>query len=461
MSPFATQEYMDSGSETVSTAMAEMQANATASDDENEATTDAVGNAFMGIGAAIAIIPGVGTIIGVVLAAIGAIVRWFAKLFYIECDKYHCGGYDKSSSFDKTNYDNHLKALVGMHPGHEAKWTHQSDCGCSYKSHKCLFIRYIHDGLIVEGLDLDVMETEPEAAGQVRGANGLRFPGYFVNDGKIIGETAANAECIEHWRKGPYTPLGPNGKKISAGFGGGNPSTDDLVKSLTRPWECPAGTYYARSWKVHNVLTWMELDKILCRTMECMEEVLEGMPAVGSDSVHDQRRRRGSRWYASIVWMMHDVWVYGRQLGAARFREILRDAGVDERTFVTLDEMRKGKKYDPINVPFEWWPFMRYVSFWQMRSVLQEMHDEFPAVPAMTKMEGEPRGQESRAQSTVLGPMMLPILQPITFGERLKPRPAPRRLGRRGPSIAVLAFGFGAAAVGAYAIYRVIAPTES
>jgi hypothetical protein len=453
---------MDSGSETVSTAMAEMAANATASDDENEATTDAVGNALMGIGAAIAIIPGVGTIIGVVLAAIGAIVRWFAKLFYIECDKYHCGGYDRDTSYDRRNYTRHLQALVGLHPGNESKWTNKSDCGCDYKSHRCSFIKYFHDGLIVEGLDVDVMEAEPVSAGQVRGANALRMPQLFLGDGRVIGKTAANAWCIERWRtNSKYAPLTANGRRLYLGWGGSNPSTDEIVKSMSEPWTCPAGTYFARSWKVHNILAWMELDQILCRTMECMEDVLEGMPAVGEDDVHDQRRRRGSRWYASIVWMMHDVWVYGRKLGGERFREILREAGVTETAIDVLGQMRKGKEYEPMDVPFEWWPFMRFVSFWQMRAMLVEMHDEFPYVPVMTKMDGEPRGAEARAQSTVLGPMMLPILQPITFGDRLKPRPAPRRLGRRGPSIGVLAFGVGAAAVGAFAIYKLIAPTES
>lgn len=430
MSPFATQQYMDEGSDTVNGAMAEMAANAGAEDAESEAVTDAVGDAMMAIGAGIVAVAGesvIGAVVGIVIAAIGAIVKWFAKLFYVECDKYHCGGYDRNTKTRRRRYAQHQQALVGVNLTRASKSATdaESNCRCKLRSHECSFIRYMHDGLMVNGIDLDQTDAQPTTAGRVRGVNGY---GRGYNEG-----------CERYWRDhADYKPLKEDGNAISTG-------------SRSDPWENSIDSYYGRSFRVHAVLWWMQ-EHILCRTMECMEDVLLNTTSVEGDSSGNQKRRRGSRWYASIVWMMNDVWETGKKLGWSEFERLSREVGANDTVIADLHKMRDGHVYPPEQMPFQWWPFLYHFSWWQLRDLLIKMKPLFPYEPPVG--QAAPEGEEARVRTVTLAPMLIPIRTAVKFNRNMQPVPA--HVGPRGPGLGTIAFGAGAAAIGAFAVYKLV-----
>jgi len=241
-----------------------------------------------------------------------------------------------------------------------------------------------------------------------------------------------------------------------------------------KPWANGEQTYYYRAWRVQKVLYWIiGKDKkykgiefidsnILCRTMKCMEETIRETSSIEDDSAFNQKRRRGSRWYASIVWMMTDIFNAGQHLiaqaktpeeGWTLFGQILKDSGCNNYTLNVLRDMAKGKKYKQDAVPWPFFPLMREVTFTQMREILMNLKPYFPyeyKAPVVPQPEGE------KARSSM--PIIVPVTTPISFNRMMQP--IPEKLDSPGPGWGTILLGLGAAAIGTYALYKALAPAE-
>jgi hypothetical protein len=454
---FMTQELVDGDSEFVLVAQQDMEAGADAARASQVATTEYVGDALMAIGLAVVGVTGAsgwGAIVGAVIAAVGAIVKWLVTLFFVECDKYHCGGYKRNTTTRRKTYRAHVRSLVGVYVPDSWEYRSEKNCYCNHKSHHCRFVQYMHDGLIIRGQDWDHVEGAPSESGEVRGANAL-----------VTGGGSKN--CHEHWRKHDKArPLNESGGEIPVG------------KEKKKPWECAENSYYYRAWKVRSILKWItgpsdgyhkgdRSENILCRTMECMEETLEKTSSAGNDSAFNQKRRRGSRWYASIVWMQRDIWELGQHLvssgktpaeGWTRLGSYFQESGCSEKALDTIREMAAGKVYTPEELPFPWTPLFAHIDFWQMRKILIAMKPAFPWIRDKKPEGGEPYGEEARERSAVLAPMLIPVREPIMF--RIGMKPIPAKLGSTGPGWGTIALGTSATLIGAYAIYKLMAPSE-
>ena len=447
---FKTQESLDGNSEFVLVAQQDMEAGTDAARAENVAATQYAGEVLMGVGA-IVLAAGsetiVGAVIGALLVAVGAILSFFADMFHIECDKYHCGGYDRNTNTREKVYRAHIRSLIGIYVPDSYEYNAEDNCYCSHKSHHCRFVQYMHDGLIMRGQNWDAIEEAPAESGEVRGANGAVLSG-------------GTKGCTKHWREHPDArPLDENGREIPSG------NRDDQ-------WLNPEGSYYYRAWKVRAILSWMQgydsiHENLLCRTMECMEEVFENTSSAGEDSAFNQKRRRGSRWYASIVWMMRDIWEMGQFMiseartpaeGWQKFGHVLQDSGVNSHTLGVINEMAGGRVYTQEELPFPWTPLFARVSFWQMREILIKLKPHFPWIANEKPTGGEPVGEAAREKAAVLAPMLVPIREPMIFSRGMKPIPA--KLGGTGLSWGTIALGIGAITVGAYAVYTLLAPKE-
>lgn len=440
MNPFATQEFMDGGSEAVGGVMSDIETAAGAQDAKNQVITDRTGDALMGVGAGIVAIAGetvVGAIVGIVIAACGAIVKYLARLFYVECDKYHCQGFDRKTRTEKRVYKEHQQAVVGVDIIKAKRADTEHDCSCKLRSHECTLVRYMHDGLMVEGIDFKATENTPTRTGRVRGANAIASGG--------------NSGCVEYWRKNPKAmPLDERGNPLPVG--------DPRKES-----DNPKDSYYYRAWRVRNLLLWMQ-EKMLCRTMECMEDVIKNTTEVEGDSAFNQKRRRGSRWYSSIVWMMRDIWEYGEKIektNPGRLSQIATKAGANQEALKALKDIKSGKVYKESELPWIWWPFLKHFSFWQLRKMLIDMKDEFPYEPRVSIVcgaKGMPQGAEARKRSVVTKPMVSAITTAVKFTPKMQPIPA--KIGSRGPGWGILAFGGIAALIGGYTIYKVVSEKE-
>lgn len=242
----------------------------------------------------------------------------------------------------------------------------------------------------------------------------------------------------------------------------------------TAPWKNGEQTYYYRAWRVQKILYWIIGENktykgiefidpnILCRTMKCMEDTINETSSIEDDSSFNQKRRRGSRWYASIVWMMTDIFSAGQHLieqaknpaeGWTLFGQILKDSGCNDATLQTLRNMAKGKAYKQSDIPWPFFPLIREVTFAQMREILINLKPHFP-YEYKAPVVPQPQGEEAR--STM--PIVVPVLTPISFNEMMQPIPA--KLGSTGPGWGTIMLGLGAAAVGAYALYSVLAPAK-
>jgi hypothetical protein len=318
----------------------------------------------------------------------------------------------------------------------------------------------MHDGLIMRGQDWDRVDEIPSESGEVRGANALVLSG-------------GSKGCHEYWRQhDDAKPLDKNGKDIPIGGG------DNGRLPSQEPWKNAENSYYYRGWKVRSILEWItgptdgfhkgdRSENILCRTMECMEEVIENTSSANGDSGFNQKRRRGSRWYSSIVWMQRDIWEMAQNLienartpaeGWTKFGQILQEAGCHSKTLDVIRDMAAGKTYTPEELPFPWTPLFERISFWQMREILILMKPHFPWGYKKAPSGGEPTG-EARERSAVLAPMLMQVREPMIFRYGLKPVPA--KLGSRGPGLGTIALGTGAALIGAYASYKLMAPSEA
>lgn len=424
---FKTLELLDGGGEELSLALNAMDADAGADDKENVRIAEAVGTGIAAAGAVCVLIPVVGDILAIVLAACGALITWLAKYFVIKCDQYHCTGYDRKYEYQKKLYRAHQRNLVGVNIPDDWR-TARFDCSCDQNYNHCSFIRYMHDGMISDGIEYAVLQTSPTKVGRVRGAN-------------AIG-SGANEGCVEHWRnKAEAMPLDSKGKPLPKGE-----QTDPAKAHLNAQ-----GSYYRRAWVVRQVLLWMETH-ILCRTMNCMEQVLLSASKTDDDSQFNQQRRRGSRWYASIVHMTQDVWQYSQKIGWDKLQQFLTEAGASAEAMAAFNKMKAGKTFAVEETPFEWWPLTRHLSFNQLRAILVKLKPLFPYEPPASPPL--PEGRTTRERSTAMKPLMLPIRTGIMYGRDM--RPVPAKIGSRGPSTGTMVIGVGAAAVASYAIYRLV-----
>lgn len=438
MSKYATQEYMDSGASMIQGGMDSLNALADKSNAETRAITDTVGDTIAGIGEAVIAIAGgtvVGAVVGAVVTAVGYAVKWIARLFTTECDKYHCIEQNYSTDYGKRQLVHHRQAYVGVDfPAGDREWTVDASGACSWGSPKgkCSFVRYMHDGLVIQGLNLSEFQNAPQFLGVVRGANASTLGG--------------NAGATEWWKNNTESqpqPLIPDGNK-------------------DKPWESDQNTYYYRAWRVRRVLQWMQ-DAILCRTMKCMQDVMLDTPGIPGDSEFNQKRRRGSRWYSSIYWMMKDVWEAGnlvaRNNGAQKFSTII--ASGSSTAAQRLNEWTSGKSYSPEQQPFPWWPVLSEMNFMALRQALIDMKPLLPAEPAI--QESAPIGQTARTRGVPgkMGPVLYPSVKTWV---KLDPRtmaPIPVKTGSRLPSVPVILLGGVATAVGAYAVYSLIGSPKS
>jgi hypothetical protein len=449
LTPFATQKFLDEGAEGCDGVLAELEAAVSAQDEKSKAGTDAAGAIIMGIGGIIIAATGesgVGAIVGLVVVVIGVLVKYLARLFYVECDKYHCGGYNRSTATQRNRYKQHQQGLVGVYLPNRRYAEALEDCSCQLRAHRCYLVRYMHDGMMVNGINFAELKEDDEASlvktGRVRGANAYA--------------TGGNQGCTEWWRKDKWAkPLDENGKDI--------PKGDPALKLAN-----DTDSYYYRAYRVRHVLWWMQ-EHVLCRTMECMEDVLANTYRVEDDNGWNQKRRRGSRWYASIVWMMKDIWEYSEKIEKTkpgRLAEMAKKVGASDNVIAILDTMKRGKEFDPKELPWVWWPFLSNFTFWQLHQILIEMKEDFPwerkstveAARAAADGFTPPVGEKARKKSKALKPMILAIKQPIRFMPDL--RPVPAKYGTRHPGWGILAFGGLAALLGGYTIYKVVSEKD-
>ena len=431
--PFDVQNFLDGSSDVLNGAITNMSATAGSDDAERVVQAEAAGAVITAIGGVAMVIPVVGEILGAVLMVCGALISWLAKYFNIECDQYHCTGYDQKTETEKKYYKANQRSLVGVFIPDSWEYYAKPDCACNYNSSangpgQCTFIRYMHDGLIVDGIDYGALKQGSKTkVGRVRGANAIAGGG--------------NAGCTGYWRnKADSKPLDANGKDLAQGQ---YTTVNDAYKS-------DKNSYYYRAWKVNRILDWMQ-EHMLCRSMKCMQDVMLHTPDVSEENAHSQKRRRGSRWYASIVWMMKDLWEYGEKIGWDKTEQLMRNAGVSQEALDALRKMKRGDTFDQKDTPWVWWPLTSKLTFWQIRSILMGMKPLFPYEP---KSATQPEGQWARERSSALKPLMLPIRTSIVYGRDMKPVPA--KIGSRGPGTGTIVLGAGAAVVGAYAIYRVM-----
>jgi hypothetical protein len=412
---YAAQQWMDAGSDEIQGAMAEMQAAADSSRLEAKQIGRAVGDSVMGVGAAIFAAvggTGVGAIVGAVVAVVGAIISGLVELFTVECDEWEC---PSPRSF-------HRRGIVGVNIGGVYEGFHTINDGrrCMYFHRRCTLYEYFHDGLLNDGIAKDPNDANTQ--GRVVGCNGSRVGKY-------------SKEMRRWWKRHSSNPQ------------------DVPYGSDRAPWDDAPTTRAARGWRVSEILEWLR-DKMPCRILSCMEEVLKNSKKGHLDnSDFDARRRRGSRWYASLVWMMQDVWEIGQAIGSQKFEEVLRSQG--QRS--AADEVARMRTQRPVyekkDLPWEFWPVMRHCSWEGMRKTLIAMK---PLIPAEGPLSGpQPEGQTKRKVKVGLAPLMPKRVQPMMFDPR-NMRPIPVKLGSRLPDWPVIAVGGVAAVIGAYAIYQAL-----
>ena len=314
----------------------------------------------------------------------------------------------------------------------------------------------MHDGLIFRGQDWGTIKKDPSSlepqvgdnkrealSGAVRGVNALRTGGQEQ-------QATERLATLEKWQW-----MNQDGSR-------------DIEHGSNRkkPWLNKENTLYHRAWRVQAILKWMAgspgdlRENLLCRTMECMEEVLEETQAAGGEDSGSQKRRRGSRWYASIIHMMQDIYEEGKKLGVDKFYGIFIatcgfvENGPQSKRFKEM--FIEGKEFSPEKAPWPWYPLFENVSFENMRKLLLRLRSEL--VYDMPSVGPLPVGEVARARDPRVRGLMVPVREPIIFSIDMMPIPA--KLGRRGPSWPVIGLGVGAAAIGAYAIYKLLEPQE-
>ena len=165
--------------------------------------------------------------------------------------------------------------------------------------------------------------------------------------------------------------------------------------------------------------------------------------------------------------MMKDIWEYSEKIEKTKPGQLkiyAKTVGASDSVIAVLDTMKRGKEYDPKEVPWIWWPFLKNFSFWQLHQMLIEMKNDIPyETPIeMSRVLADgvvpPMGEKARQNSTALKPMILAIREPIRYMPDLHAVPA--KYGSRMPGWGILAFGGLAALIGGYTIYKVVSEKD-
>ena len=323
--------------------------------EKGKATADSVANAMLAASPVVASIPVVGTIAGAVMAAIGGIMKGVLSFFTFECDEYDCAG--------TTSYAR--RALIGKNAP-PASNPIQNNGECNYMTrYKCALARYMHDGAVVDGIDL----SDPEGPG---------IHGRIVGCNTLFTVGSRSEKANSYWRRNGRTS--PN---IVQGIPKGNEKD---------PWKYypqEANSYYFRAWKVSQVLGWMQ-EHIGCRNLVCMQDALLHTPANYGEGEFEQKRRRGSRWYASIYMMMQDLWNLCNNQdfgGTDRVVHHLKQVGEHEAA-KALVSLRAGKLPKDIkNNPFPWWQAFKMMSFHNLYALFKNIKDELPPVMLQVQLQ--------------------------------------------------------------------------
>jgi hypothetical protein len=407
---YGAQEFMDGGSDYIQGAMAEMQAAESEGRLAARGIGRTIGDGVAAVGAGIIAAvggTGVGAIVGAVVAAVGLVISGLTELFTVECDQWDC---PSPKSY-------HKRTLVGVNtpdPGWPVGIYVNNDGSCTYFHRRCAMVRYMHDGMIIQGIDVEKPDT-PGGQGRIRGVNGLARGG--------------SSKLNEHWRKKESTkPDIPKGDK-------------------RRPWETP-NTWYGRAWRVGAILSWLE-KKMPCQRLACMQEVLLGTKGQMGENAFKTKRRRGSRWYSSLVHMMTDVWEVGQAIGPQRFAEVLRSEGCPEAA-TELQAMKDGKVYQPNEMPFPFWPVLKNCSFDDIRKTLIKMKPMIPYEPPAG--DAMPEGQRTRTV-TMMPLMPMRISQAAIYDPR-NMMPVPVKTGTRMPRMWVWLLGGAGAVVAGLAVWK-------
>jgi hypothetical protein len=419
-SKYAAQQWMDASSDSIQGALvqASREEMAAASDEarlRDKAIGRTVGDTVMAIGASVFTAvgaTGVGAIVGAVIAAVGGIISGLTELFTVECDEWDCPW---PKSF-------HRRGIVGVDIGRVDEGFHllDDDKRCMYFHRRCTLYGYFHDGQMIDGISKD--PDNPNVTGRVVGCNGSRVGKY-------------SRPIRDAWMRHSSNP-------------------QDVPKgSIGSPWNDPPTTRAHRGWKVSWVLYWLR-DKMPCRILSCMEEILKNTQRGDKDaSKFDAQRRRGGRWYASIVWMMNDVWEIGQSIGSERFEQVLRSQGQDNAADVVKRIRTEQLVFEPEDLPFPFWPVMRHCSWEGLRKTLIAMK---PMIPAEGPWAGtQPEGEQRRVVKVGLAPMMPRRVVPLIFDPK-RLRPIPAKTGSRLPEWPVLVAGGAAAVIGAVAIFQAL-----
>jgi len=331
--PYGAVENLVKGGDFIQGSQQELAAAATMSTAEGRAIADNVANGMIAASPLVAAIPVAGTIIGAVLAGVGALMKGVLALFTFECDEHGC--------LSPESY--YRRAIGGSNPPYGAV-NRTKDGHCYFMGYKCALIRYLHDGMVKDGIDISNPES-PDSQGRILGVSG------------IFGGSSAGAN--EVWRKNPQAA--PSG--IAAG-------------NKREPWKSSPSSWYGRSWRVNKILLWLQ-DTADCRTLKCLHEMITNTQGAMGESAFAQQRRRGSRWYASIYMMQQDLWAIGKKVGKERFAQLLRNAGMTSTASRVLkyDEqwLRKAPTKDK---PFPWWAALRKLELRNLIKMMKVMQKE-------------------------------------------------------------------------------------
>jgi hypothetical protein len=342
-------------------------------------------------------IPLVGSLLSAAGGLLGSFASWLSGKTGGQCEKTYCPGSDKDAR----------KYAVGLDPGN--RWPDRG-------THLAFAM---HDGLIVQGPGAT---GTPDQFGRKKGAGPLYVdspgkPSSFMN---VI--TRAN----------PFYGLGTSLPK------------GDWI----RPWTTP-NTYYWRAWRVGTMLKWAQ-GKMTCPQIRCfgfmMDKIVDAPEQSFSDMpggwwetrdnypgidpkrawalqspATDLARRKGSRWYASLLMLHQDVGSLALSLPEQSVLEAAAAVSGTESFLTALGRVKRGEVPAGPLTPWPWWYATKELTFDQLRQLLLQLDAKNVAVTPRRLAPGasylrrmgrvtrvQPQQQQQTSAST--GGLLLPIL---------------------------------------------------
>lgn len=211
----------------------------------------------------------------------------------------------------------HRRGLVGLNmPPGAIKY---DDGGCFYAGNrKCALIKYVHDGYVADAPKSD----DPD-----------------LSQGRVQGVTARtwgqSGSRYLYWRRHSSTPSLPDAE-----------------------WK-------KRSDRVTDVLVYLQ-EHVPCRYLKCLQEVM-----LSTDNF-EERRRRGSRWFSSIVQLMYDFQKLVRAIGYSQAIAQLTKYGRTNEARA-LKEYVEGKRKDGANPPVPLWSVWKDQDWFNLEGAFREL----------------------------------------------------------------------------------------